>query len=70
MDKNNSRYSAEVILFDFFYGGKSAVEVLSDSTISKVKLKLPEANETTPSFKDIYIKNIVCFYACRAMYFN
>lgn len=43
---------------------------MSDSTISKVKLKLPEANETTSSFKDIYIKNIVCFYARRAMYFN
>jgi hypothetical protein len=43
---------------------------LSDSTISKIKLKLPEANETTPSFKDIYIKNIVCLCALRALCFN
>lgn len=60
----------EPLLFDLFYGGKSAVEALNDEDNQKTVLKTPEANETTPSFRNIYIKNINCTNARRAMYFN
>ncbi|MHC1702962.1 MAG: glycoside hydrolase family 28 protein [Tenuifilaceae bacterium] len=60
----------EPILFDLFYGGKSAVEVLMDGDNQKLSLQVPEVDETTPTFRNIYIKNINCTNARRAMYFN
>jgi len=58
----------ETLLFDLFYGGKSAVEALADGTPAPVEV-FP-VDETTPSFRDIHISNIVCNGAGRAMYFN
>jgi len=58
----------EPLLFDLYYMGKSAVEAQFDSiTGSPV---LPKVDETTPTFKNIHIKNITCTNANRAMYFN
>lgn len=60
----------EPLLFDLFYSGKSAVEMLTEGGNQKPTLEIPEVDETTPSFRNIYIKNINCVNARRAMYFN
>lgn len=63
--------ATEALLFDLYYGGKSAVEVLEEGGDEKPKeTVIPEVDETTPAFKNIYIENLVCRNARRAMYFN
>ena len=59
----------EPLLFDLHYGGKSAVEAAAEGA-SPFDVAFKEADETTPQFRDIYIKNVVCSGAARAMYFN
>lgn len=59
----------ETVLFDLHYGGKSAVEALADGTPAEAE-QVFTADETTPSFRDIFISDIVCNGAGRAMYFN
>ena len=59
----------EPLLFDLHYGGKSAVEAAAEGT-SPFDVEYVEADETTPQFRDIYIKDVVCSGAARAMYFN
>lgn len=59
----------EPLLFDLHYGGKSAVEAAADG-VSAFDVEYVPADETTPQFKDIYIKDVVCSGAARAMYFN
>lgn len=58
----------EALLFDLYYMGKSAVEAQFDS-ITNLPI-LPKVDETTPTFRNIHIKNITCSNANRAMYFN
>ena len=60
----------EPLLFDLHYGGKSAVEAAEEDPASKYDVEFVPADETTPQFRDIYIKDIVCSGAARAMYFN
>lgn len=62
--------ATEAVLFDLFYGGKSAVETLNEGETKITQPVLRQADETTPSFRNIYIKNINCANARRAMYFN
>ena len=59
----------EPLLFDLHYGGKSAVEAAEEGA-SPFDMAYVPADETTPQFKDIFIKNVVCSGAARAMYFN
>jgi polygalacturonase len=59
---------AEPLLFDLFYGGKSAVEALEDG--DKPSLNRVKVDETTPQFRNIFIDHITCDGADRAMYFN
>ena len=59
----------EPLLFDLHYGGKSAVEAAAEGA-SPFDVEYVEADETTPQFRDIYIKDVVCSGATRAMYFN
>ena len=59
----------EPLLFDLHYGGKSAVEAVEDGG-AVYDIAMVEADETTPEFRDIYIKDIICSGASRAMYFN
>ena len=59
----------EPLLFDLHYGGKSAVEAAAEGT-SPFDVEFVEADETTPQFRDIYIKDVICSGAARAMYFN
>lgn len=62
--------ATESFLFDLYYGGKSASESLEDGDITPVDEIMFPVNEKTPSFKNIYVKNIVSRNARRAMYFN
>ncbi|MBR1577882.1 MAG: glycoside hydrolase family 28 protein [Bacteroidales bacterium] len=60
---------AEGVLFDLFYGGKSAVEAAADGSPVVDEPARP-VDETTPEFRDIYIRNVYCNGAARAMFFN
>jgi len=60
--------ATEPLLFDLYYMGKSAVEAQFDSVTGKTII--PKSDETTPTFRNIHIKNISCTNANRAMYFN
>ena len=59
----------EPLLFDLHYGGKSAVEAAEDG-LSAFDVEYVPADVTTPQFRDIYIKDVICSGAARAMYFN
>lgn len=59
----------EPLLFDLHYGGKSAVEAAAEGA-SPFDVEFVPADETTPQFRNIYIKDIVCSGAAKAMYFN
>ncbi|MDR1226223.1 MAG: glycoside hydrolase family 28 protein [Prevotellaceae bacterium] len=59
----------EPLLFDLFYGGKSAIEAREDEGKSASATAV-KVDETTPQFRNIFIKNIVCKGAERAMFFN
>lgn len=60
---------ADGILFDLFYGGKSAVDAAADGS-PLVEEPTVAVDETTPEFRDIYISDIYCNGAARAMFFN
>jgi polygalacturonase len=57
-------------LFDLYYGGKSSSEALDDGDVTPVEGQNPPVTIETPSFRNIYIKDIVSRNAWRAMYFN
>lgn len=57
-------------LFDLYYGGKSASESLEDGDELPVDNSTPVVDETTPIFRNIYVKNITSRNARRAMLFN
>jgi len=59
----------DAVLFDLFYGGKSAVEAAEEGDGSNAVVEYA-VDETTPAFRDIHISNIVCAGAGRAMFFN
>lgn len=61
----------EALLFDLFYGGKSASEALAEGDDAEpTDMALKPVDETTPAFRDIHIKDVYCRNARRAMYFN
>ena len=60
---------ADAITFNLYYGGKSVVEDM-ESGVKSNNIDLKPVDETTPEFRDIYIENIVCRNANRALYFN
>lgn len=57
-------------LFDLYYGGKSATESLEDGDETQTTTQIPPVTVETPSFRNIYVKNIVSRNARRAMFFN
>jgi len=59
----------EVILFDIFYNGKSATELLEEGETVPDQKIYPVSAET-PIFRKISINNITCNGARRALYFN
>ena len=63
--------ATEALLFDLFYGGKSALEALEDGDGEpSTDMVLKPVDETTPQFRNIYVDNVVCRSARRAMLFN
>lgn len=62
--------ATESFLFDLYYGGKSASESLEDGDIVPVDIEKSAVDETTPSFKNIYVKNLTSRNARRAMFLN
>ena len=63
--------ATDPLLFDLYYAGKSAVEVLEDGDENKPRtVVLPKVDETTPAFKNIHVKGLNCSNARRAMFFN
>lgn len=62
---------AEPLLFDLFYGGMSAIEAMEAGEDQKVEEKGAfDVTEETPVFRNIFIEDIVCRGANRAMFFN
>jgi hypothetical protein len=60
----------ECLLFDLYYSGKSASEMLAEGNAAPKEETIPEVTEETPAFRNIYISRIACKNARRAMYFN
>ena len=61
----------DVITFDLYYGGKSAVEALNDGDQKKQQVvDMKKVDETTPAFRNIDINHVICRGARRAAYFN
>jgi len=57
-------------LFDLYYVGKSSSETLDDGDVTPTVETVPPVTIETPSFRNIYISNIVSRNAHRAMFFN
>jgi len=62
--------ATDSFLFDLYYGGKSASEVLEDGSNKTTEEAIPPVTAETPCFRNIYVKNLVSRNARRAMYFN
>ena len=62
--------ATDSFLFDLYYGGKSATESLEDGDDTQTSTQRPIVTAETPSFRNIYVKNIVSRNARRAMFFN
>lgn len=62
--------ATEPLLFNLYYGGKSAVESLEDGDQVPVEELLPPVDETTPVFRNIFVERVTCRNARRAMYFH
>ena len=62
---------SEALLFDLFYGGKSASEALADGDGNPTTdMPFKPVDETTPQFRNIVVDNVICRSARRAMLFN
>jgi polygalacturonase len=58
-------------LFDLYYGGRSASEELEAGNSNPAsKINEIKADETTPCFRNIFVKDLVSRNARRAMFFN
>ncbi|MBD1420465.1 glycoside hydrolase family 28 protein [Sphingobacterium chuzhouense] len=68
-DINMFDIATEPLHFNLYYGGKSVVETLEDGDEATIVEEIPAVDETTPTFKNIYINNVVCASARRALYF-
>ncbi len=70
-DINMFNITTDSFLFDLYYGGKSASESLEDGDELQVSdNEIPPVDETTPAFRNIYVKNLTSRNARRAMFFN
>ena len=64
-----SEIKNDALIFNMYYGGKSVAEALADGdTPNNTDVK--PVDETTPIFRNINIRNVVCNGAGRAMLFN
>lgn len=60
----------EPVTFNLYYGGKSQVETLESGEVVPAAVEPMPIDETTPCFRNIYIENLVCTGARRALFFN
>ncbi len=70
--KNVSMFDipTEAVIFNLYYGGMSAAEAQAAGKNQAEEIAPMPVDETTPCFKNIYIEDIVCRNANRAMFFN
>ncbi len=61
---------AEPILFDMYYQGHSAVEAMEEGSPATDQQQILPVTEATPRFNSIYIHNISCHGAGRALLFD
>src|SRR5690606_30638881 len=61
--------ATEPLHFNLYYGGKSVVETLEDGDEVEVVEEIPPVDETTPTFRNIYIQDVTCASARKAFYF-
>ncbi len=62
---------SEAIVFNLFYSGKARGEEVSyDDEGNGTPVALPAVDETTPVFRNIFISDVICKGAGRAIYFN
>lgn len=66
---NMTDIPADPLLFDLFYGGKGPMEE-EESEAQSGTVTTPAVTVETPTFRNIFIKNIVSTNSNRAMYFN
>ena len=59
----------DAITFNMYYGGKSVAEMLADGDQPN-NTDVKPVDETTPIFRNIDIRNVICNGAGRAMEFN
>lgn len=57
----------DAILFDMYYAAVDPVPLIGDERIAPTVKFLP-VNETTPQFKDFYIKNVICIGAEKGIF--
>jgi polygalacturonase len=62
--------ATESLLFDLYYGGKSAVEMLEENWTKPQETSIPEVTEETPAFRNIFVKEMIARNVRRAIYFN
>ena len=60
----------EALRFNLYYGGKSASEALEDGDQSPQEELIPPVSETTPVFRNIFIRDVISHNSRRAMLFN
>lgn len=70
--KNISMFDipTEAVIFNLYYGGMSAAEAQAAGKNQATEVKPEPVSETTPCFRNIYIEDVVCRNANRAMFFN
>lgn len=70
--KNISMFDipTEAVIFNLYYGGMSAAEAQAAGKNQAQEIKPMPVDETTPCFRNIYIEDVVCRNANRAMFFN
>ena len=59
----------DAITFDLYYGGKAPLETTTGPDGKPVQ-KIPAVDETTPSFRNITMDNVMCNWAKRAIHLN
>lgn len=62
--------ATESFLFDLYYGGKPAALSSLSGDMPKEAQHTPSADETTPVFRNIFVRDLVSRNARRAMFFN
>lgn len=70
--KNVSMFDipTEAVIFNLYYGGMSAAEAQAAGKNKAEEIKPEPVTEETPCFRNIYIEDVVCRNANRAMFFN